>query len=83
MRAQIDRPEVANVFICSHRDIWLGDDNNFREDLHPILDSLEIAGLQVYWLSGDMPTGRKSLTYYHHAGVTYLHTHIADNERDK
>ena len=83
LRAQIDQREVTNVFICSHRDIWLGNHNNFREDLHPILDSLEVAGLQVYWLSGDMPTGRKSLTYYHHAGVTYLHTHIADNERDK
>jgi predicted phosphodiesterase len=76
---------TKNVFICGHKELVYFEGNNYHKDIKPLLSSLTNDGIQVYVLSGDIAKEAYDLYLVKdtNPNITYVHTHLYDEEGDK
>ena len=76
---------TKNVFICGHKELNLFSENNYEEDIKPLLYSIADSMCKIYILSGDMSKNSNELYIdkNDNPNISYIHTHLSDNKKDK
>jgi len=72
-----------NIIIFTHKELNLWN-NNYKDEIEPLLITQSLKGKSIYVISGDM--GKYSPDTYFItdpiSNINYIHTHISDNRND-